>query len=312
MAGMIQRRYLTQPVSYAQWDQDDIVADLLSRAVDVRAANGTPFTPGSFLPLAVRRVNGDGSPRVVPSSGSNPPAPLRDRNYVAAASTGRLIDDLAKVISGYDYDVVPAGYVSHDDTSDGLRVFYPAQGIANPAVVLEYGSTISTVTRSANSTDYANFARVVGKAPDGSPTDTPPMFSERWNNDANDVTRVPVGLWMNTDNASDVSIQSTLDDKAAGDLNMSGVLVPSYALGLRPGVYRHGLFSMGDALGVIIQSGRLDVSPASGGAVRVVGVIFAIGDDGDENVSLTVGRPRTTLVDLLRAGTADVDALARR
>jgi hypothetical protein len=315
MAGMIQRRYLTQPANYAQVDQDSIVADLLSRAVNMTAANGTALTPGSFLPLSVRRVNGDGSSRSALSG------ELRDRNYTAASSAGQLIDDLSKVISirdptatAYDYDVVPAGFVSPADTTDGLRVFYPAQGVARPDVVLEYGATVSTVTRSANSTDYANFVRVTGKAPDGAATGTPPMFSERWNNDANNVGRVPVGLWQNTENASDVSVQSTLDQKAAGDLNLSGVLVPSYALGLRPDVYRHGWFRMGDTVGLVIQSGRLDVfSDASGGGgVRVVGQIFGIGDDGDETVSLTVGRPRTTLVDLLRAGTADVDALVRR
>ncbi len=58
----------------------------------------------------------------------------------------------------------------------------------------------------------------------------------------------------------------------------------------------------------MVRSGRLDVSAA----VRVVGFAYDIGDDGDENVGLTVGRPVRTLTQLINAPVADVNALARR
>ena len=122
------------------------------------------------------------------------------------------------------------------------------------------------------------------------------MFSEAWNDDADDVTVVPVGLWQRAESASDVSIQSTLDDQAAGDLAYSGVLIPSYTLGLRPGTYHEGFVNMGDTVPLVIRSGRLDVT----GSVRVVGFAFDIGEDGAEDVTLSVGRPLTSLVDMMR------------
>jgi hypothetical protein len=313
--GMVARRYLTSAVNYTQFDQDRIVVDLLARAVNLQAANGTIFYPASFLPLGIARVNSDGSDRPALST------QLRDRNYTAQSNVGQLIDDLAKCAplvgtssapTSFDYDVLPSGNINGPnlDQWDNLRLFYPAQGVTNP-LVLEYGSTVSTVTRSANSADYANYVRIVGNAPDAT---SPPYFSERWNADALSGIVGAVGLWQNSDNAPDVSIQSTLDQKAQGDLNTSGVLVPSYSLGLRPGTYHHGLFRMGDTVSLVIQSGRLNVftDATGGGGVRVVGISYDIGDDGDENVVLTAGRPPTTLADLLRAGTADIDALSRR
>ena len=45
---------------------------------------------------------------------------------------------------------------------------------------------------------------------------------------------------------------------------------------------------MGDVVPLIVQSGRLNVNTN----VRVVGITYAIGDDGQEDVTLTVGRPR--------------------
>jgi hypothetical protein len=134
------------------------------------------------------------------------------------------------------------------------------------------------------------------------------MFSEQWNADANDVLEKPVGLWSDLDNASDVSIKTTLDEQALGNLNRSGLLVPSYSVTLRPGVYGEDVFNMGDTVPLIVRAGRLDVSTS----VRVVAMTFAISDDGDEAVELTVGRPRLQLVDLLTASPRDIDALARR
>lgn len=113
---------------------------------------------------------------------------------------------------------------------------------------------------------------------------------------------------MDAENAADVSVGTTLDQQALGWLNQKGVLIPSYTLGLRPGAYRDGSINMGDTVPVVIASGRLDVTTS----LRVVGITFKIGDDGEEDVELAVGRPLTTLVDMLAGTAADVDALARR
>ena len=123
-----------------------------------------------------------------------------------------------------------------------------------------------------------------------------------------DARSTPVGLWQNVENASDVSVQATLDQKAAGDLAYQGVLTPTYTLGLRPGTYTYGNPNMGDSVPLIINEGRLAVNTT----VRVVGITYDIGDDGQEDITLTVGRPPVTLARLLAAGDRNIDQLARR
>jgi hypothetical protein len=65
---------------------------------------------------------------------------------------------------------------------------------------------------------------------------------------------------------------------------------------------------MGDTVPLELRSGRLDVSTT----VRVMGINYAIGDDGQEDVEMVVGRPALTLSALFRQTRRDVDALARR
>jgi hypothetical protein len=299
------RRFLTRAdgLTYTAWDQDDLVANLLGYASDrATASDGTTLAPGSVLPLDTIRVNPDGTPRAAVSG-----IP-RDRTYPGQTSIGQAITDLGACIgaslgtTAYDVDVEPA---ADTDGVDHLRVFYPAQGTARPDLVLAYGSSVSNVSRSVNSTDYANYQRVIGNTP--STEGAPQVYAERWNEDATDATRL-VGLWMNGENASDVSIQSTLQEKADGALARSGVLVPSYSLGIRPGWWRPGAPAMGDTVPLVIRKGRLDVSAT----VRVLGINYAIGDDGTEDVEVTVGRPALTLTALFSDVARDVNALARR
>ena len=209
------------------------------------------------------------------------------------------------MIGGFDYDVRPAQPSAFGD--DVLRIWFPYQGVARSDIVLVYGSTVSSLTRSVDSGDYANFQRALGNNGSSDPA-AAQLFSEAVNSDANNVTVTPVGLWMAGDNQADVTIQSTLDQTAQGDLALSGVLVPTYTLGLRPGVYEWGAPNMGDVVPLVVQSGRLNVNTS----VRVLGITYDIGDDGQEDVTLTVGRPAVKFRDLLAASTRDVNALTRR
>jgi hypothetical protein len=299
---MVVRRYLTAVAgwSFTQTDQDDLVYQLLTRATTAMSTNGgTMLTPGSVLPLVLALTNPDGTPRAAKSG------QLRDRTYTGGSSFGQLITDLAAVINGFDFDVAP--YASPDGGADLLRVWYPARGSGRTDTPLVYGSTVAGFTRSANSADggYANYIRVVG---DNGGGEGPQLIGEAWSPDANDIGRIPVGLWQNTDAASDVNQQATLNQKAQGDLAAQSVLVPSYSLTLRPGWYRPGWPALGDTVPLMIDSGRLHVSTT----VRVVALNYSIGDDGQEDVELTVGRPALTLSGLFRSIRQDVDALARR
>ena len=292
---MLDRRYTSKVMTYAQQPQGLIVHDLFARAtIFLTTADQTKnFLPGSYLPVGVFPMNADGSG----ASGWGTP---RDRTYTAHSSIGKLITDLSAVIGGFDFDILPL------DGEDRLRVFNDGQGVDNPAAVLEYGGNVAALTRSVNSADFANDVRTIGQATGGA--DVPPPTAEAWNDDANDVGLTPVGVWQEMDNAADVTVADTLSEQAAGRLDASGVLVPSYSVALRPGTYTEGWLRMGDTVPLVIRTGRLDVVSS----VRVVGLAFDISEDGPETVTLTVGRPPTSLVDLMSAGAADVDALARR
>ena len=293
---MLERRLLTGPWSFTQWDQDTVTYVLVAAASVVTTSGGQTFGAGAYLPIRAENVNPDGSPRSVLSG------QLRDRNYLGNQKLSEALANLAAVINGFDFDLVPYGL----GDADAVRVFYPYQGVQRFDLALVYGSSVSALTRTVNSGDYANYWRVLGKSDEQDVQ----VFAEAWDPIATDVTTPghELGLWQSGDNASDVSIQSTLNEKAHGDLAASSILTPSYTVTMRPGAYVWGSPNMGDVVPLVVRSGRLDLAAD----VRVVGITYDIGDDGTENVELTVGRPTRTLTDLITAPVADVNALARR
>jgi hypothetical protein len=292
---MLSRRLLTATYSATNVDQDDMVTAIVNGASTVRSSSGTAFAPGAYLPLAVALVNPDSTTRTTPSG------QLRQRIYPPQTEVGSVVDELSKIINGFDYDVAPG--TNHDL----LRVFYPYQGVPRTQPALVYGSTVANLTRVVASTDYANYQRVLGNNGSSDPA-AAQLYSETWNTDAASGTAGAAGLWMTADNAADVTIQATLDQKAAGDLQLSGVLIPSYTLNLRPGAYTWGNPNMGDVCPLVVKSGRLNVSTT----VRVLGITYSIGDDGDEDVALTVGRPAPNFLNLFTGADRDINALTRR
>lgn len=294
---VMDRRIVTAPagLSYVQREQDALVLDLMTKASAISSGSGTSFDPGDNLRFSFGAVNPDGSSRTLGNTGT-----LRDRTYEPGKSLGEAIADLSNDRGGFDYDVDAEMFPGNSR----LRVFYPVQGIPRDDVALIYGGTVSALTRTVASTDYANYLRVTGSQ-SGS---AKPMYAEAWNADANDVTRTPVGLWMRGENASDVSVQATLNERANGLLDLYGLLVPSYSVTMRPDAYSWGSPSMGDVVPLMVKAGRLDVNTT----VRVVGITYAIGDDGQEDVELTLGRPLSSLFSLLRRFGSDIDQLARR
>jgi len=291
-AAVMSRRMLNIVAPYIAEDQDDIAADLLSFAKYTHAMDNTFFGPGSYIPLTATPVAPNGTARG--PSGQN-----RDRTYYPGTNIGTAFDELSKVIGGFDYAV--------DPTADRLNIYYPYQGVTRADLELVYGNTVAALTRTVDSGSYGNYWRVLGNNGSSDPA-AAQLFSERWNADANNITVNPVGLWQGDDNAADVTVQSTLDDKAAGDLALNGTLIPTYALTLRPGTYSTGRPNMGDVVPLVVNSGRLAVNTT----VRVLGLTFDIGDDGNEDVSLTVGRPQRGLFDTVAANSRDVNALTRR
>lgn len=313
---MLARRLVTRatPWTFTQQSQDVIARAIVADAVAITTATGggIDMRPGSGIPLLTAWCNPDGSARA-------DAAVLRDRSYAGGSIHADLLDQLAKVDGGFDYDVIPeprvpaAGLGAPAASNpvqpgvDAVRIFYPRQGVQRDDMMLLYGGNVATITRTISSADYTNYVRSIGNKASTDPN-AAQLFAEVWNTDANATTQNGLGLWMFGDNASDVSIQATLNAHAQGLLNTMGLLVPSYTIGLRPGWYVFGNPNMGDTVPLRIQSGRLNVNTS----VRIVGLTFDIGDDGQEDIALTVGRPALTIGKIVTAIGRDVDALARR
>jgi hypothetical protein len=318
---MLERRYLAAGNSYNNGTptpntQDQAVANLVwSYGV---YSSGTTFTggqttlqPGWWLPLAVAMVNPDGTARTAHG-------PRRDRLWEPGSEIFATIDDLSKVINGFDFDVLPAPEVPAELVGDGaspipgiynvpanvdvVRIFYPQQGVGRTDMALVYGGNVSSLTRTLSSADYANRVWAIGKKADAY---APQLRSDAYNADAYGRT---LGGWMSVLNNPDVTLQTTLDEQAQGNLALVGDLVPSYTLQLRPGSYMYGKPRMGDVVPLVIQSGRLDVQTE----LRVLGITYAIGDDGDEGVELVVGRRPPSFTRLFRDTKRTVDALTRK
>jgi hypothetical protein len=171
-------------------------------------------------------------------------------------------------------------------------------------MLLAYGTNVSTIDRTVAAADYGNYYRLLGDNGGAAAQ----LFAETWTDEAIHPDPTRLGLWQLWDNASDVNQQATLNEQVAGLLAQSSVLQPAYTIGLRPGTYTWGSPRMGDTVRLVIHTGRLDVDTG----VRVVGITYDIGDDGDENVELEVGRPRMKLPTIIRRGQKTADALARR
>jgi hypothetical protein len=313
---MLERRYLTRSTGTADsviWHltQDEIVDNLVGgygvNAHTFLTGDGSSYylIPGCYLPLFVVRVTASGLPRTLAS-------PMRDRTYQFGSEVYELIDNLANVINGFDYDVLPqpevpdglSGIFPNPGNKDVLRIFYPAQGVIRTNMALVYGGNVATVDRTVSSADYANRIWAIGNKGSAAP-DAAQRYSDAYNDSA---TSTVAGLWMEVLNGPDVSTQAHLDEQAQGELDLKGTLVPSYTLGMRPGQYRYGYPNIGDIVPFQVTSGRLDVQED----LRITGLTYAIGDDGDENIELTVGRPPPTLGRLFRKNQNTMDALTRR
>lgn len=299
---MLARRLVWASTTYTAVDQDTIANNLVNLATAPQSSSGTSFAPGGYLPIATATVNPDGTTRATPSSQT------RTLTYTGSYIIGTALDELAKLASGFDYDVAPASSVSlGTGNADALRIFYPHQGIQRTDLVYVYGVNVAAVTRSVDSTQYGNYWRVLGNNGSADPA-AAQVYGEAWNTDSNNVTVNPVGLWASADNAPSQTLTAALVAQAGGDLALKGTLTPTYTVRLRPGVYVWGSPRMGDTVQLIVNSGRLAVNTW----VKVVGITYTIGDDGDEDVALTVGLPDYTLSEMFADTERDVNALVRR
>lgn len=195
----------------------------------------------------------------------------RDREYTPGQSIGEQIKQLSEVINGFEYEV---------DPELAFNVFYPQRG-STKDVVLEYGRDVVILNRNVSSQDFANAIRMNGE--DGTITAT---------RTAANIATTPEGRWDKQIGFEDVSVQTTLNQKADQELINSGELRPSYTLELHDGVWQDkDHFWIGDTVLLVVKSGRLNVVEQ----VRILELKLTVNSDGSERVDLTVGALRPNL-----------------
>jgi len=213
---------------------------------------------------------------------------LRDRLYVAGANVGELLDNLGRVINGYDWEI---------DANLALNIFHPTRGTSKDWVA-EYENTVTSFRRSVSSDAYANAVRATG-----ADTLTPVTVTA-----ANLASR-PEGRWDQQIGDTDITQQATVTEKANGALARGEVLLPSYTCTVDPDRWTPESAWVGDSTQLVLRSGRLDVAAVE----RIESVSVSIDDAGAETVALTYGQRRRELeVFLLRFFGARLTNLERR
>jgi len=193
--------------------------------------------------------------------------PIRTRTFEGGKPVGEAVQQLSELEDGFDWDITPELV---------YRVWYPSRGVSS-AAVLEYGGSVAAVQRQLDTADFANAHRVSGA--DGGPS---PVVRE-----AADIGSVPQGRFDLQSGFTDISEQATLNARANYLLAQHSTPRAAYTVTLRPGAWGgpQDLW-VGDVALLVIRTGRLDVVEAQ----RVYELTVAIGDDGDETVTATLGR----------------------
>jgi hypothetical protein len=291
---MLARCILNTPWTFTQRDQLVIFNFLL----------GPGSSTGPFPNLAIvtnNVLNPDGS-----FLAGNATGVLRDRTYTGAEKCGDMLDNLSKVSNGFDWGIVPIDPL--DPSGLGIyagyhQMWYPQQGITKPFIA-EYGATVTSLTRTVNSSDFANWIRN-----DGQTNNNVPLYAIS----PGDVMANPQlhaeGLWQEGISNADVSDPNTLQQQADGELAFRSQLMPSYTIQLVPGAWKGKTDCwLGDSVSLRVVSGRLNVNTTA----RIIAIDFDIGDDGAERVALTVGRDTLAFSELMADHQSQLDALTRR
>lgn len=211
------------------------------------------------------------------SDGSTPTGVTRDRTFELEDQIAEKIQQLSEVQNGFDWDIVPVNeYVLE------YRTWYPQRGVGRD-VLISLPGNVAAFSRDVDSGTFANAIRMNGQAPQGG-GDAPPPH-ERY---ADDIATAEAGRWeavIGTDIVSSAGVA----DRIGWQLEQSQTVRPSYTFTMKRGWWRGPNHCwVGDPVMVKLYSGRLRVDTV----LRVFEMEFTPGDDGGEDVTVTVGAPR--------------------
>jgi hypothetical protein len=221
--------------------------------------------------------------------------------YAGTEQMAAEIDKLATMAGGFDWGCEPPGPSDPASVAAIFYCWYPQRGVSQPFIA-EYGTNVTSVKRTVDSTGFANWVQYTGtsgtaaQVASGDVVTNPQLHAE--------------GLWQATKSDANVSDTSLLLAEAQYDLGQESILTPSYTLTLAPGAWAGKVLTcwLGDTIRVRVQSGRLSVDIN----VRIVQVDITIDDAGNETIALTVARPPQTLAGVLGAQTQNLYQLNRR
>ena len=268
---LLRRRllYADSTLMYAGADQADIVWALVS---DTQARTGGH--------LGIARGRGTSTGR------------RRDRTYEPGNSIGSRIDELAAVIDGFDWDVLPT-----TPSALSLDVFYPQRG-TDRGEVLDYGRAVARFQRTVDPREYANAGRYSGGEGTTAVTREAPDLASR-----------AEGRWDTQQGDTDLKQQPSLEERADALALAARTLSPSYSVELADGWWEGPAHIwLGDTCRVVVYSGRLAVDTP----LRVVEVAADIGDSGEERISLSLGAPPLNYARRQREQAARLTTLERR
>jgi len=197
---------------------------------------------------------------------------LRDRTYEAGQAIGDLIDNLAEVIDGFDWDIEPVSA-----SAQNFNLYYSSRGQQRD-VVLDYGWAVVSGTRTVTPSTYANVVRVSGAETTTAQT-----------RQVADLATRPEGRWDAQFGDPDITVQAHLNEQADTELASGQNLVPAWTVKLKAGWWQGPSHVwIGDPVRLVVMSGRLTVDTS----LRVFEIEAAIGKSGEESITMTLGAPR--------------------
>lgn len=214
----------------------------------------------------------------------------RDRTFFIGDNVGSLLDDLGRVLFGFDWEI---------DAGLQFNVFpFPGRGVFVDRVLM-YGANVAAVTRTLDTTTYANAQMVTG----GQTSAYTPGVAE-----VDTGSFGPGGRWEAVDSGESVTDTPSAVDVAQGNLTASSEINPTYALTLTPGWWSPNDLWLGDVVRVVINSGRLNVDTTQ----RITQIEVDLDDDGGETVIVTIGPFNPSLADIVRQNAFLLDRVNTR
>lgn len=218
--------------------------------------------------------------------------------YASGQSRFEAIQQLSEVIGGFDWDITPHPTLASTSTFD----VWSERGSADDRLELVDGSTIASWSMDDGMAEFANVTRTQGREASGENV-VAAAGLEVWRPATKSPVDVTSGLGRWEESFSSEAIAATQVTEDA-DANLVRALnqMPGFSLSLKRGVWAGpSSLWLGDTTLLNIQV--LADNPASEAeartvdyydAVRVLGMKIDVDEEGNEDVSLQVGRPART------------------